>query len=307
MIDFGVLLLPVGGWATLFDRCERAEAMGFRSVWIDDHAVNPSTPQGNWADSFTMLAALATCTRRVLLGPLVANTILRHPVLLARQAAGIDEISDGRLQLGLGAGYAPTDHAIVGQRPWGTAERIERFGEAVKIVDALLHGDYVDFLGRYYQADHVRLRPRPVQHPRPPLCVAAHRRESLQIAARHADIWNSFGGWGLSSAELLAVTRARSNALTEYCREIGRDPAAVRRQVLAGNPAVTADPIWSSVKAFDTWVAGWQEIGIDEIILYFPPELLYEPDLVDPKVLDHLQELLSARSGGQERSDPGID
>jgi alkanesulfonate monooxygenase SsuD/methylene tetrahydromethanopterin reductase-like flavin-dependent oxidoreductase (luciferase family) len=295
VIDFGVLLLPVVGWETLLDRCERAESMGFRSVWIDDHAVNPAAPQANWADSFTTLAALATCTRRVLLGPLVANVILRHPVLLARQAVGIENISGGRLQLGLGAGYAPSDHAVVGQQPWDIAERRERFGEAVELIDALLRGDYVDFHGRHYEADHVRLRPRPVQEPRPPLCVAAHRRESLQIAARHADIWSSFGGWGLSSVELLAVTKARADALAEFCEALGRDPASVRRQVLAGNPAVTPDPIWSSVDAFDTWLAGWQEIGIDEIILYFPPELLYEAELVDRAVLDHLQELLFAR------------
>jgi alkanesulfonate monooxygenase SsuD/methylene tetrahydromethanopterin reductase-like flavin-dependent oxidoreductase (luciferase family) len=295
VIDFGVLLLPVGGWETLFDRCMRAESMGFRSVWIDDHAVNPSTPQGNWADSFTMLAALATCTRRVLLGPLVANVILRHPLMLARQAAGIDEISDGRLQLGIGAGYAPSDHAAVGGESWDVTERLERFGEAAELIDALLRGDYVDFHGRHYQADHLRLRPRPLQRPRPPLCVAAHRRESLQIAARHADIWSSFGGWGLSSTELLAVTKARGDALAEFCAELGRDPATIRRQVLAGNPAVTMDPIWSSVGAFDTWLAGWQEIGIDEVILYFPPEVLFEPDLVDRAVLDHLQGLVSAR------------
>jgi alkanesulfonate monooxygenase SsuD/methylene tetrahydromethanopterin reductase-like flavin-dependent oxidoreductase (luciferase family) len=117
----------------------------------------------------------------------------------------------------------------------------------------------------------------------------------LKLVARHGDIWSSFGGWGLTSAELLAVTKSRAAALDEFCAEAGRDPATVRRQILAGNPATTPDPIWSSVDAFDTWVAGWREAGIDEIVLYFPPEVLYESDLIDPAVLDHLKALLFAR------------
>jgi hypothetical protein len=99
----------------------------------------------------------------------------------------------------------------------------------------------------------------------------------------------------LSSAELIAVTKARSSALDAFCVESGRDPRSIRRQILAGSPAINPDPIWSSVDAFDTWVGTWQDVGIDEIVLYFPPDVLYEPELVDPAVLDHLQALLFAR------------
>jgi alkanesulfonate monooxygenase SsuD/methylene tetrahydromethanopterin reductase-like flavin-dependent oxidoreductase (luciferase family) len=225
----------------------------------------------------------------------VSNVVLRHPVMLARQAIGIEAMSGGRLQLGIGAGYADTDHAVVGEPKWSAAERSERFREAVELIDALTRGDRVDYVGRHYDARDVRMRPRPIQLPRPPLCIAAHTRPSLKLVARHGDIWSSFGGWGLTSTELIAVTRARSAALDEFCDEAGRDPATVRRQILTGNPATTPDPIWSSVDAFDTWVAGWQEIGIDEIVLYFPPEVLYDPDLIDPAVLEHLATLLLAR------------
>jgi alkanesulfonate monooxygenase SsuD/methylene tetrahydromethanopterin reductase-like flavin-dependent oxidoreductase (luciferase family) len=293
--DFGVLLFPNVAWGTLVDRCEQAEQLGFRSLWIDDHAANPAAPRSNWFEAFTTLAGLATCTSRILLGPLVSNVILRHPVMLARQAVGIDHMSGGRLQLGLGAGYAPSDHGMVESPVWPTGERLERFGEAVTVVDALLRGEPVDHDGRHYRVRDTRLRPRPVQRPRPPLCIAAHRRESLEVVARHADIWSSFGGWGLTSHELLAVTRNRAAALEESCAQIGRDPGLIRRQILAGNPATTPDPIWSSVGAFDDWVAGWQEAGIDEIVLYFPPEVLYEPGLVDRAVLDHLAATLFAR------------
>jgi alkanesulfonate monooxygenase SsuD/methylene tetrahydromethanopterin reductase-like flavin-dependent oxidoreductase (luciferase family) len=261
---------------------------------FDDHGVNPAAPQSNWLEAFSTLAGLATCTRRILLGPLVSNVVLRHPVMLARQAIGIEAMSGGRLQLGLGAGYAPTDHELVGTTTWAAAERSARFRESVELIDELLRGEYVDYSGKYYQVRNTRLRPRPVQLPRPALCIAAHSRSSLKLVAHHGDIWSSFGGWGLTSAELIAVTKARSETLDELCDDAERDPASVRRQILAGNPATTPDPIWSSVDAFDTWVAGWAEIGIDEIVLYFPPEVLYESDLVDRTVLDHLAALLSA-------------
>jgi alkanesulfonate monooxygenase SsuD/methylene tetrahydromethanopterin reductase-like flavin-dependent oxidoreductase (luciferase family) len=293
--DFGVLLFPNVAWETLVDRAELAEDLGFRSLWIDDHGMNPAAPHGNWLEAFTTLAGLANCTSRILLGPLVSNVILRHPVMLARQAAGIEAMSGGRLQLGVGAGYAPTDHELVGEPVWSVGERRQRFHEAVELLDALTRGEYVEYAGDRYQVEHVRVRPRPVQLPRPPLCIAAHSRPSLKLVARYGDIWSSFGGWGLSSQELLTTTRARAAALDEFCDELGRDPATIRRQILAGSPATTPDPIWSSVDAFDTWVGGWREIGIDEIVLYFPPDVLYEPDMIDPAVLEHLKALLFAR------------
>lgn len=297
MTDFGVLLFPNTSWETLVDRAEQAENLGFRSLWIDDHGTNPAAPRSNWLEAFSTLAGLANCTHRILLGPLVSNVVLRHPMMLARQAIGIETMSGGRLQLGIGAGYAPSDHEAAGAPVWPTGERRERFREAVELIDALIRGEDVDYAGRYYPVRGMRLRPRPVQLPRPPLCIAAHDRSSLKIVARYGDIWSSFGGWGLTSAQLVAVTRSRAAALDEFCAETGRDPATIRRQILAGNPATTPDPIWSSVDAFDTWVASWRDAGIDEIVLYFPPEVLYEPDLIDRAVLDHLRALLFARQG----------
>ncbi|OBH50740.1 hypothetical protein A5687_11985 [Mycobacterium mantenii] len=295
MTDFGALLFPNVAWATLVDRCERAEELGFRSLWIDDHGTNPQAPRSNWFEAFTTLAGLANCTRRILLGPLVSNVILRHPVMLARQAVSVENMAGGRLQLGIGAGYAPTDHEFVGTAPWSRDERAKRFAEAVELVDALLRAEPVDFCGTHYQVRNFRLRPAPLQRPRPPICVAAHDCSSLRLVARFGDIWSSFGGWGLSSPRLHQITAERSAALDEFCAEMGRDPSSIRRQILAGNPATTPDPIWSSVGAFDEWVAGWEQVGIDEIVLYFPPELLYEPALIDPAVTEHLRGLLFAR------------
>ena len=300
MTDFGALLFPNTEWPTLVDRCERAEEFGFRSLWIDDHGANPQAPKSKWFEAFTTLAGLANCTRRILLGPLVSNVILRHPVLLARQAITIENMSGGRLQLGIGAGYASTDYELLGAEPWLREEREGRFAEAVALIDALLRAEPVDFAGKYYRVQGVRLRPAPVRRPRPPMCIAAHSRSSLRLAARFGDIWSSFGGWGLTSPKLFAITKQRSAVLDEFCAEFGRAPSSVRRQILAGSPATTPDPIWSSVQAFDEWVAGWRQVGIDEIVLYFPPDLLYEPELIDPRVVEHLRSLLFARRSGDQ-------
>lgn len=292
--DFGVLVFPNTSWETLVARAELAEEMGFRSLWVDDHIVNPARPSQTWLESWTTIAGLASRTGRILVGPLVSNVVLRHPVMLARQALSVDAISGGRLQVGLGAGYAVTDHYIVGVRMWDKPERVERFREAVTIIDRLLSSTPVTFAGKHYRVDGLHLRPAPIHRPRPPLCIAAHDDSSLRLVAEFGDSWSSFGGWGLTSGQLIETTRRRAAKLDECCAEIGRDPSSIRRQVLAGSPAVTPDPIWSSVDAFDTWARTWRDIGIDEIICYFPPDVLYSRDLVDPKVLDHLRERLAA-------------
>src|SRR5690606_6872812 len=108
---FGALLLPTGSWPDLVQRAREAEAIGFDFVWLDDHAAHPARPRAPWSEVWTALAGLAAATTRVRLGPLVANVILRHPVLLARQARTVEQIAGGRLEVGLGAGYAASDHA----------------------------------------------------------------------------------------------------------------------------------------------------------------------------------------------------
>ena len=293
-MDFGALLFPNAPWDELVARARQVEELGFGSLWVDDHVVNPRRPEQPWFDAWTTLAGLAAGTDRIRLGPLVSNVVLRHPVLLARQALTVEAQSAGRLTVGLGAGYAATDHAAVGVPVWPPEERAERFREAVELIDRLLRGEPVTYRGRRYMVEDLRLRPEPVQRPRPPLCIAAHADAGLRLAAEHGDAWVSFGGFGLASAELIDVTRRRAATLDRYCADLGREPSTVRRRVLAGSPAITPDPIWSSVDAFDTWVGRWQEAGIDEIVLYFPPDGVYTPDQIDDRVLDHLRERLAS-------------
>lgn len=285
---FGALLIPNVGWEELRRRALLAEELGFDSVWVDDHAANPARPDQTWIDGWTALAGLALATGGVRLGTMVANVVLRHPVLLARQANSVDELSGGRLELGVGAGYAPTDHALAGTEMWGRAERAERFAEAVGLLDGILRGTTVHAAGRHYGVGDVTVQPAPRQDPRPPLTVAAHAPESIEVAARHGDAWCSFGGWGLSLEELLAVARRRSARLDEACVRAGRPPLAVRRVLLMGSPATLHANPWASAGVFEDMVGRCHEAGIDDVVVYFPPETMYRRGSVPPGVLDEV-------------------
>jgi alkanesulfonate monooxygenase SsuD/methylene tetrahydromethanopterin reductase-like flavin-dependent oxidoreductase (luciferase family) len=277
---FGALLLPDVPWPQLVERARAAERLGFDWVWLDDHAFHPARPDAPWLETWTALAGLATATERVRVGPLVANVVLRHPVLLARQARTVEEIAGGRLEVGLGAGYAASDHAAVGEQGWAAGERAERFAEAVALVDALLRGGPTTFAGRHYAVHEMVIAPPPHAPPRPPLAVAAHGPRAIRAAARHADTWVSYGGFGRSPDAVLAVTRRRVAALEAACRAAGRDPQAVRRRLLAGSAALTRAPLWRSPDDFVAFAAPLAEAGIDELALHFPPEPVNPPGTV---------------------------
>ncbi|MEU8639426.1 LLM class flavin-dependent oxidoreductase [Amycolatopsis sp. NPDC048633] len=238
------LLIPNVGWPELLARARRLEELGVEGVWVDDHVLNPAHPEQPWLDAWSLLPALAASTSRVRLGPLVANGILRSPVVLARHALSVDHISGGRLELGLGAGYAAADRA---------AGHAARFADVVTTVDRALRGQPV-------------LEGFPPLAParRIPLTIAAHGPRSLALAASYGDRWVSYGGFGLSAREHLSVTKKRIGVLEESSRPM-------RRMLLSGSPAVTAEPIWSSVGAVTDFVGRYRDIGIDDFVFYYPP------------------------------------
>ena len=236
------LLIPNVDWPELLARARRLEDMGVTTVWVDDHLLNPAHPAQPWLDAWSVLPALAAATSRIRLGPLVANGILRPPAVLARQALSVDHVSGGRLELGLGAGYAAADRAAGQDVP---------FADVVATVAAALRGDPVlDGFPALAPAGRI------------PLTVAAHGQKALRIAATYADRWVSYGGFGLSTEEHLALTRRRAELL-------GDRPA--RKLLLAGSPAVTETPIWRSVAAVEDFTGRYREAGIDEFAFYYPP------------------------------------
>lgn len=204
-----------------------AEAVGFDSLWVGDHLLyrfaDGSTrgPREVW----TTLAALAEVTERVLLGPLVAATAFHAPPMLAKLAATVDDVSGGRLVLGLGAGWNETEFRAFG---FPFDQRVARFEEAFTIIRTLLREGAIDFDGRYYQARDCELRPRPYRAGGPSLLLGSNGPRMLAIGAPHIDAWNSWYADYGNRPDGLGELRAR---VDEACRAAGRDPAAVERTV----------------------------------------------------------------------------
>ena len=272
-ISFGIATLQHLPWEKEVERWQLIENLGFDSVWLADHFVNYMQPNAPWFESWTLLAALASNTSHIRIGTLVSSIPLRNPAMLARQALTVDHISDGRLELGLGAG-APGSvdpvYSMIGIEDWEPSERVTRFQETVEIIDKCLRNRVTSYDGQYYQLRDVAMAPPPVQQPRPPITIGAMGPRMLKLAARYADTWNSFGDeeWGAPPERIVENTRNRNELLDRYCREIGREPNSLRRSLLTfGADATIA---FRSPKDFEEVVERYQEIGINELIFFYP-------------------------------------
>jgi len=270
-LRFGIITLQNVAWEKQVEHWQYIEALGFDTVWLADHFVNPYRPSEPWFEAWALLAALATQTIRIRIGTLVTPIAWRNPAFLARQALTVDHISHGRLELGLGAGSGGRDvsHAMTGIQDWAPHERVARFGEVVEIIDQLLRNKVTTYQGRYYQLRDATMVPAPVQKPRPPITIGALGPAMLKHVARYADTWNSYGGpANMSKEEKMEKTRQRNALLDKYCAQIGRDPQTLRRSFLVYMPE--AETIFDSVEAFLDVVKCYRKIGITEFIFYYP-------------------------------------
>jgi F420-dependent oxidoreductase-like protein len=260
-VRFGLCTDQNLSWEKTLERWRLFERLGFDSAWDCDHYVQPSRPDGPYFEGWTLLAALAARTERIRVGVLVSSNTFRHPALLAKEAVTVDHVSGGRLELGLGAGWYEPEHAMYGIELPPPRELVDRFREAVQVVDSLLRNELTTYEGRYYQLRDAAFRPGPVQRPRPPLTLGAHGPRMLRTVARYADAWNSFG-----TTEQI---RSRGAILDEACAEIGRDPREVLRSLYYWVARADGDP-WSSTDAFLDVVGRYREVGIEEFILDHP-------------------------------------
>jgi len=242
-------------WADLLAMARLAEDAGFDSIWVSDHLIfrfEGKEPQGIW-ECWSLLSALAAATSRVEIGPLVSCTSFRNPALLAKIADTVDEISGGRLILGLGAGWHEPEYAAFG---YPFDRRVGRFAEALQIIVPLLRTGHVDFAGEYYQARDCELRPRGPRPAGPPIMIGTTGARMLRLTAEYADIWNA---WALNTPEDVTAARDKVDAA---CLDAGRDPATLQRScsilvdlpgragrpredgpVLVGNPETLANSL----------------------------------------------------------------
>jgi alkanesulfonate monooxygenase SsuD/methylene tetrahydromethanopterin reductase-like flavin-dependent oxidoreductase (luciferase family) len=265
-LRFGIIQLQNRPWATLAENCQKVESLGYDSFWVGDHFVNGHNLEEDWFDGWSVLTGLAAQTHTIRIGALVTNIIYRNPAVLAKQALTVDHISQGRLNLGIGA---TTDrdpsHHMTGVEVWKTAERVQRFREVIEIVDQMLRNELTTYQGRYYTITDALMKPPPIQKPRPPLTIAAIGPTTLKIAAKYADTWNTYGGWNLTPQQTLDTLRERCDQLEQYCAQIGRDPNTITRSFLVG---LTEDKPFASLDAFHDFIGRYREIGFGEFIFY---------------------------------------
>jgi probable F420-dependent oxidoreductase len=250
-----------------------AETNGFDSIWLADHLLyrKPGEPtRGIW-ECWTMLAALAEATQRVEIGTLVLANSFRNPAILAKMATAADEVSHGRLILGVGAGWNEPEYQAFGL-PFD--HRVDRFEEALQILKPLLREGHVDFAGRYYQARNCDDVPRGPRSKGPPLMVGAEGPRMLKLAARYADLWNTgYAGKPETMAEPLRKIEAA-------CREIGRDPATLGVTALIGlwfpdlqpkKPTFFDSPLTGTAQEIAAAMRGYAELGVQQIMFQCEP------------------------------------
>lgn len=212
-------------WPEIASMAMLAEDLGFDSLWVGDHLLyrNPGEPaRGPW-EAWSQLAALAAITSRVEIGPLVAATSFHNPAMLAKKAATVDEISGGRLVLGLGAGWNQTEYSAFG---FAYDHRVSRFEEAFTIIRTLLREGAIDFDGDYYQLRDCELLPRGPRPRGPPLMVGSEGPRMLRITMPHVDAWNAWHDWYGNRVDQLAGVLHKVDSA---CAQVGRDPGEVLR------------------------------------------------------------------------------
>jgi len=262
-------------WPEYAAMARAAEEVGFDSLWVGDHLLyrDDGRPErGPW-DAWTLLAGLATVTERVKLGPLVACTAFHRPGILARTAAAVDELSGGRLVLGVGAGWNETEFAAFGI-PF--EHRLARFAEALEIIRRLLAGEHVSFSGSYETVEDAVLLPPPSR--RPPLMIGATRARTLEVAIPHVDAWNTWYEWYGNTPDGFAAANRR---IDQIAGRAGREPQAILRSACvlvvldrdAGERPLAdgVPPLEGSVEDVARFLGELSAAGADEAILVVSP------------------------------------
>jgi alkanesulfonate monooxygenase SsuD/methylene tetrahydromethanopterin reductase-like flavin-dependent oxidoreductase (luciferase family) len=252
---------------------QQAEADGFDSIWLPDHLLYraPGRPtRGVW-ECWTMLAALAEATERIEIGPLVLSNSMRNPALLARMATALDEVSGGRLILGVGTGWNEPEYTGLGL-PFD--HRVDRFEEALQVLVPLPREGYVDFAGHYYSSQNFEDVPRGPRPAGPPLLIGGEGPRMLRLTARHGDMWN-IGYMG--GPETMAGPFERIDAA---CRDVGRERATLGVTALIGlwfpdlqpaKPTFFEEPLTGTPDELAEAMRGYAELGVEHVMFQCEP------------------------------------
>jgi F420-dependent oxidoreductase-like protein len=251
-----------------------AEEAGFDHLWDFDHlaSIGPNGPDKPIYEGWALQAAMAEATTRVRIGCLVTGNTYRHPVVLAKLAVTVDHLSQGRLELGIGAAWAEIEHQMYGIE--GLDHRVGRLSESLQIIKSLFTQERTDFDGRYYHLKDAIANPKPLQKPYPPIWIGAQGDTTLRLTARHADVWNISGGDPAFVKDLISK-------FDETCVAVGRNPSEVRRSLQYG---------WDGKDRQELLDLSGRllELGVTEQVIYLRGD---QPDRLAEKVAEALPDL----------------
>jgi alkanesulfonate monooxygenase SsuD/methylene tetrahydromethanopterin reductase-like flavin-dependent oxidoreductase (luciferase family) len=267
----GVVILPERRWRDAAAVWQRAEALGFDHAWTYDHLAWRSLRDETWFATIPTLTAAAAATTRIRLGPLVATPNFRHPVPFAKELMTLDDMSEGRLTVGLGAGSDGWDATMLGQTPWSRRERADRFAEFIECLDVVLRERAPSFDGRYYAADEARTIPGCVQQPRMPFAVAGIGRRGMALAARFGAMWVTTGDrvreGPLNGDQGAAIVGEQIRRLNEECAAANRDRSSLRRVVVVG---AQLDAGLGSFAQFADTLGAYDAVGVTDVAVHWP-------------------------------------
>jgi len=268
----GVVILPDQRWPEARDHWRESEELGFAHAWTYDHLTWRDLRDGPWFGAVPTLAAAALSTSTIRLGALVASPNFRHPVTFAKELMSLDDISSGRITLGIGAGGSGWDANALGQEPWAPNERAARFAEFVQQLDRLLTEPVIDSLsGEFYSARDARTIPGCVQKPRLPFAIAASGVRGISVAVQFGQAWVTYGDpkSAAESGELAALVAAKAQIakVRDECGRQGHDFYSLSKIYLAGS---TREPWLKSVSDFLRLSEKYEELGFTDIVLHRP-------------------------------------
>jgi alkanesulfonate monooxygenase SsuD/methylene tetrahydromethanopterin reductase-like flavin-dependent oxidoreductase (luciferase family) len=267
-VKISTVILPHARWRQARSAWLRAEELGLHGAYTYDHLSWRTFRGGPWFEAMTTLAAAAVSTSTLRLGTLVTSPNFRHPVLLAKELLTLDDLSDGRLVVGIGSGGTGFDAEALGAPSWGPTERTARFEEFTALLDRLLANNETTHEGVYYSARVVVRHPAPVALPRPPFVVSAIGPKAMAVAAEFGQGWVTIGSASSRAHPTTEATVAAQVAdLDTALAARGRSRSSIERLLLDG---FGDEPTLESVDAFVDVASRYRELGFTELVVHWP-------------------------------------
>ena len=271
------VILPLERWQNSSEKWRRAEELGFHAAYSYDHLSWLRLKDRPWFGAVPTLSAAAMVTSRIRLGTMVTSPNFRHPVPLAKDLLSIDDISMGRLIVGVGSGGLGADATVLGESEWSPRERTDRFVEFVGLLDGLLQNTETSSEGSFYSAREALMLPGTVQRPRPPLFVAANGERGMRLAAQFGQGWITLGRTENEGESCFDVVAIQSAKLDAVLTGMGRNPKQFEKVLLNG---LSDERPLDSLNAFVDWAGRYREVRITELVIHWPePNSLFAADM----------------------------